>query len=69
MQLWLQAFSRILIPQFLSLDGFFPSGHFENSDFSAAARIVPASNDLAYQKYDTQTTQKGYPRGVQFYLL
>jgi len=34
---------------------------------SAAARIIPAPNDLAYQKYDTQTTQKGYPRGVQFY--
>jgi len=35
--------------------------------FSAAVRIVPAPNDLAYQKYDTQTTQKGYPIGVQFY--
>ena len=35
-----------------------PSDHLENSDFSAAARIVPAPNDLAYQKYDTQTNQK-----------
>jgi len=27
--------------------------------FSAAARVVPApKNDLAYHKYDTQTTQK-----------
>jgi len=68
MQLWFQALSRLLIPLFLSLDGFFPSDHFENSDFSAAARIVPAPNDLAYQKYDTQTIEKGYPRGVQFYV-
>ena len=37
-----------------------PSDHLENSDFSpAAAHIVPApNNDLPYQKYDTQTTQK-----------
>ena len=35
--------------------------------FSAAARIVPPHKDLAYQKYDTQTTPKKYPRGVQFY--
>ena len=36
-----------------------PSDHLENSDFSAAARIVPApKNDLPCQKYDTQTTQK-----------
>jgi len=26
----------------LSLDGFFPSDYFENSDFSVAARILPA---------------------------
>jgi len=36
-----------------------PSDHLENSDFSPAARIVPApKNDLPYQKYGTQTTQK-----------
>ena len=35
------------------------SDHFENSDFSPAARIDPApKNDLPYQKYDTQTTQR-----------
>jgi len=68
MQLWLQALSSVLIPQFLGLDVFFPSDHLENSDFSAAARIVPPPNHLDYHKYDTQTTQKGYPRGVQFYL-
>jgi len=29
------------------------------------ARILPApKNDLAYQKYDTHTTQKSYPRGA-----
>jgi len=63
MQLWFQALSRLLIPQFLSYHVFFPSDHFENPDFSAAARIVPAPNE----KYDTQTTQKKYTRGVQFY--
>ena len=34
------------------------SDHLENSYFSPAARIVPAPNDLPYQIYDTQTTQK-----------
>jgi len=67
MQLWFQALSILLVPQFMRLDGFFPSDHLENSEFSAAARIVPPPNDLAYQKYDTQTTQKSYPKGVQFY--
>ena len=32
--------------------------------FSAPARIVLAPNE----KYDTQTTQKSYPRGVRFYV-
>jgi len=36
-------------------------------NFSAAARILPAPNDLVHHKYDTQTTQKNPPRGVQFY--
>ena len=36
--------------------------------FSAAARILPAPNDFVHQKYATQTNQKSYPRGVQFYV-
>ena len=39
---------------------------FENS---SAARILPAPNDFVHHKYGTQTTQKSYPRGVQFYVL
>jgi len=38
--------------------------------FSAAVRkVVPAPNDLVHHKYGTQTTQKRYPRGVQFYCI
>jgi len=29
---------------------------------------LPAPNDFVHHKYGTQTTQKRYPRGVQFYL-
>jgi hypothetical protein len=36
-------------------------------NFSAARTLPAPKNDLAYQKYDTHTTQKSYPRGVQFY--
>ena len=39
---------------------------FENY---SAARILPAPNDFVHQKYDTQTTPKSYPRGVQFYRV
>ena len=65
----LQTLSRLLIPWFLSPGCFFPSGHVGNWEFSAARTLPAPKNDLAYQKYDTHTTQKSYPRGVQFYFI
>ena len=65
MHLWFQALSRLHIPQFSSLDDVFPSRLiiwtslddvfpsrliiWRTENFSAA-RIIPAPNDLAYQK-------------------
>ena len=69
MQLGFQALSRLLIPQILSFDGFFPSGYVENWECFCWCTHSFSSQwyDLVHQKYDTHTTQKSYPRGVQFY--
>ena len=65
MHLWFQALSRLHIPQFSSLDDVFPSRLiiWRTENFSAA-RIIPAPNDLAYQKIRHSNVPKKSPRGV-----
>jgi len=85
MHLWFQALSRLHIPQFSSLDDVFPSRLiiwtslddvfpsrliiWRTENFSAA-RIIPAPNDLAYQKIRHSNDSKKSPRGVHvIYIL
>jgi hypothetical protein len=65
MHLWFQALSRLHIPQFSSLDDVFPSRLIIwRTDNFSAARIIPAPNDLAYQKIRHSNDPKKSPRGV-----
>ena len=60
---------EITVPQFWVLMASSRLTICRTEIFSAPARIVPAPNDLVHHKYGTQTTQKSYPRGVQFYIF